>query len=140
MEFKHIECGQIYTATLNNFRQGTRCPYCKRESTGELHTELALKHLKLKYEKQKTFPKLKGIRSLRFDFYLPDLNTAIEYDGLQHLAESHKWHGNRTIVNDEIKNKFCEDNNITLIRIPHTKRTIQAIAKFIQDERSTTTS
>ena len=27
----------------------------------------------------------------------------------------------KTIKNDEIKNKYCKDNNIPLIRIPYTK-------------------
>jgi hypothetical protein len=40
--------------------------------------------MKISYEKEKTFSTLKNPKTnkaLRFDFYLPQLNTIIEYDG-----------------------------------------------------------
>lgn len=43
----------------------------------------------------------------RYDFYLPDYNLIIEYDGK-------KWHKDKT--RDDIKNKYCLDNNINIVR------------------------
>jgi len=58
---------------------------------------------------------------LPFDFYLPDYNTCIEFDGEQHfnkfrfeLDESRLI---KTKKRDIIKNNFCEKNNINLLRI-----------------------
>jgi len=59
-------------------------------------------------------------RLLEFDFYIPELNTIIEYDGDQHFRESSKYKGKKfeaTQRNDKIKNKYCLENGIKLIRI-----------------------
>jgi hypothetical protein len=61
----------------------------------------------------------KVCRRLRFDFYLPEQNTLIEYDGEQHFVQRGKF-GNKFDAlkqNDIIKNNYCKDNNIKLIRI-----------------------
>ena len=65
----------------------------------------------------------------KFDFYLPDKNILIEYDGIQHFEEntffifstnnSHEALS-YTHNHDEYKNKWCIENNIILIRIPYT--------------------
>ena len=71
-----------------------------------------------------TFDDCKNKNKLRFDFYLPDLNTIIEYDGEHHFKEN-KYFGEGNLeyitVNDEIKNQYCIDNKIKLIRIPYWK-------------------
>ena len=59
-----------------------------------------------------------------FDIYLPKLNTIIEYDGKQHF-EPIKGRGGeekfkKIQIYDEIKNKYCKDNGIKMIRIPYT--------------------
>ena len=70
-------------------------------------------------------------RLLPFDFYLPNKRICIEADGRQHFEPV--VFGNMTYsdalenfeivkMHDEIKNKFCEEHNITLIRIPYWER------------------
>lgn len=58
---------------------------------------------------------------LRFDFYLPDYNCCIEYDGQQHYYEGHF---NDSLIDrqikDKIKNEYCNKHNIKLIRIKYT--------------------
>lgn len=104
------------------------CPKCKL-SKGEIRIMKWLQNHQIKYETQKKFEKCKFKRKLPFDFYLPEYNMCIEYDGKQHfepigfgskkskniLIEKY----NERIFRDEIKNKFCEKNNITLLRIPY---------------------
>ena len=57
-----------------------------------------------------------------FDFYLPDYNVCIEYNGLQHYTKrfgmSDEDFKDRQ-KKDLIKEQYCEDNNITLINIPY---------------------
>ena len=61
----------------------------------------------------------KSCRKLRFDFYLPKQNTLIEYDGEQHFIQRGRFGSGFEALkrNDKIKNEYCRDNNIKLIRI-----------------------
>ena len=63
-----------------------------------------------------------GLQSL--DFYLPDYNTCIEYDGIQHFHLVEHFGGQeefeRRKINDNIKTNYCIDKNINLIRLPYT--------------------
>ena len=68
------------------------------------------------------------LNTLPFDFYLPDLNKCIEYDGQHHYypvtfngvsEERAKENHLITIKHDEIKNQYCKNNNIELLRIPY---------------------
>jgi very-short-patch-repair endonuclease len=83
----------------------------------------------LPFECEKRFPKCKHIRQLPFDFYIPIYNLCIEYDGEQHVKAVKMWGGDKALQltqkRDEIKNKFCQDNNINLLRIPHTTKSRQ---------------
>ena len=60
---------------------------------------------------------------MRLDFYIEDINLAIEYDGQQHYKPIEKFGGQeefeKTIYRDKLKDKYCNDNNIQLIRIPY---------------------
>lgn len=61
---------------------------------------------------------------MRFDFYLPDYNCCIECNGEQHYIPIDYFGGEDTFKrqqeNDDIKQKFCSENNIKLIVIPYT--------------------
>jgi len=96
------------------------CPKCK-SSHGEMKIIQVLNTLKIKYETQKVFDDCKGLSGLplRFDFYLNDINCLIEYDGKQHSDKNSKYWSESVIVNDTIKNKYCYDNHIRLIRIDY---------------------
>lgn len=61
----------------------------------------------------------------RFDFYLKQYNTIIEYDGIQHFQMGTGQFDNPdkfklTQERDKNKNQWCKDNHINLIRIPYT--------------------
>lgn len=66
---------------------------------------------------------------LKFDFFIPSLNCAIEYDGEQHFISTSFGDSNingderldTTQKYDKIKNNYCINNNITLIRIPYLR-------------------
>ena len=75
--------------------------------------------------RQKTFEGCKGkFRKLLFDFYLPEYNMLIEYDGRQHFEAFDFFGGNKGLqrvkLYDKIKNEYAEKNNIKLIRIKYT--------------------
>lgn len=58
---------------------------------------------------------------LFFDFYLPDYNICIEYDGEQHYKKTRWSHDDfeERKYRDSIKNQYCLNNDIPLIRIPY---------------------
>ena len=73
-----------------------------------------------------------GERRFRFDFYLPQYNLAIEYDGEGHYMPIKYWaeetdeEAEAMLLGvqerDKIKNKYCEDNKINLLRIPYWEK------------------
>lgn len=99
---------------------------CDFSSKGEKIIEYILNKNNISYEKEKIFPtcKLSQKGIARFDFYV-DNKYLIEFDGEQHfiLRES-GWNDpeklKRTQERDVLKNQWCRDNNIPLIRIPYT--------------------
>lgn len=58
---------------------------------------------------------------LPFDFYIPSIRTCIEFDGRQHFEPIEHFGGleayNNLKINDSIKNDYCEENYINLLRI-----------------------
>ncbi len=111
-----------WKATPNDILDGSGCPFCN-SSKGEIKIESFLKSNNLYYEKNKTFPGCKYKSLLRFDFYLPNHNICIEYDGIQHFKSIYNFGGEKTFkenqLRDKIKNDFCKKTNIKLVRISY---------------------
>jgi hypothetical protein len=110
-----------------NHLSGQGCPYCQ-ESKGENLLVKLLNNNDIKFVRQKVFDdcksgKEKYCRKLPFDFYLPENNSILEYDGRQHFEPV--WGEDnlrRTKQLDKIKNQYCKKNGIKLIRIPYTMK------------------
>ena len=131
-ECKCNKCGNEWKATYANLvkQNATGCPRCK-SSSGEKGLIKIFDKYKLDYIPQKTFDGCKNIFPLRFDFYLPDYNCCIEFDGEQHYKpkniggisnEQAEIEFKATKHNDEIKNNYCLNNNMHLIRIPYWEK------------------
>lgn len=105
--------------------------YCKHpllsKSQIETHCQFILDKYHLNYETQKTFDGCVAKIKLRYDFYLKLNNKeyCIETDGLQHDIPVEKFGGIKEFEkrkkHDEIKNNYCKDNNIELIRIKQSE-------------------
>jgi very-short-patch-repair endonuclease len=124
----------IFTQTpKDHINQSHGCPSCN-SSKGEKIISNVLKELNINFNQQHKFKKCFNKRKLPFDFYLPDYDICIEYDGEQHFMPVEKFGGinsfNKIKKNDIIKNEFCKKNNITLIRINYKQ--IKNIKKIIQ--------
>ena len=111
-----------FLITPNHHLRGQGCPNCKR-SLGEIKILKYLKQKSINFEQQKYFIDLKSNREryLFFDFYLPEFNTCIEYDGLQHFKPVKRFGGDLAYIkvklNDKLKDEYCSDKKIKLIRI-----------------------
>lgn len=119
-------CNHMWEATFSNLTKKnnpTGCPFCNM-SSGERQILLFLESNNINYEIQKTFDGCKNKRLLPFDFYLPDYNICIEYDGQFHYEERFEVERENeslelTKLRDSIKTNYCLDNNIKLIRISY---------------------
>jgi len=107
---------------------GSGCPKCNY-SKGESKIEEILNENKIKFIPQYKFNDCIHKEKLRFDFYLTELNTVIEFDGEQHFEVKEHWGGEKEFNNikmrDYIKNKYCINNNIKIIRIPYWEKNIR---------------
>lgn len=121
---KHIECGKEYRVTPKDFLRGNRCPFCK-QSKGEKAIQSILDAKGIRYDIQKSFDDFRSnYQKLPFDFFLPDHNLLIEYDGIQHFKEVQYFGGAKKLADqkrrDDLKNKYAERKGIKLLRIPYT--------------------
>lgn len=102
--------------------QGMGCSNCN-ESKGEKAIAKFLDKNNISYYRQHKFNDCKNVFELPFDFYIPSIRTAIEFDGKQHFQPMEFFGGleayNKLIANDNIKNEYCEDNYIDLVRIKY---------------------
>lgn len=118
-----LKHGEFWQKANNHIYQKSGCPKC-RESKSETKIRVFLKRNKIDYEKEKVFEDCKSNgRNLFFDFYLPQFNMCVEYDGKQHYEPFYLWGENAfniTKRTDKIKNLYCKDKGIKLIRIPYT--------------------
>ena len=76
----------------------------------------------IRYEREKTFPKLKGGK-LRFDVWVPKYNALFEIQGEQHYKFTPYFHKTQSDfsaakLRDKQKIQFCLANNINLYIIP----------------------
>ena len=115
----------IFKQKANNHLCGDGCPVCNT-SKGEKYISSFFNKYNIKYISQKTFDNCKYKMSLPFDFYLPDHNMCIEYDGEQHFYPINHFGGEQGLLirqrNDKIKTDYCQNNNIKLIRIKHDEK------------------
>lgn len=120
-------CGHLWSPIARSLKNGQGCPHCTM-SKGEIRVKRFLESHKITYETQKTFDDCMYEQKLKFDFYLTDWNILIEYDGEQHFKpvdfanKGIEWATNlynKNLKKDAIKNKYCKDNDIALIRIPY---------------------
>lgn len=125
-----IKCGccgkNTFTTSYSNYitHDINRCRYCSNtESAGERAVRLYLESLQIDYVQQKKFEDCADKRQLPFDFYLIDQNILIEYDGEQHYwAVFGEKSFQNTLKHDEIKNNYCKENDIPLLRIPYWEK------------------
>lgn len=127
IKMRHNICLNEYPVTPINFLKGRRCPFCA-ESKGEQEIRHWLNNNLFYFIPQYKINDCKNIEPLPFDFAIfkdkekTILNLLIEYDGEFHykpiLGKAHLAYQK---YNDEIKNKYCQINNINLLRIPYWK-------------------
>lgn len=114
------DCGNECDIDLGNLRSG------KSQSCGCTHSKNEEKIIKILTENNIPFiyqKRFDNFSAKEFDFYVNN-QYIIEFDGQQHFFCTGKgWdtqeHFDRVRKNDLLKNNYCFNNNIPLIRIPY---------------------
>lgn len=119
---KCLECNYEWQTKANDLLRGHGCPECNK-SRGEIYISQYLQSHNIDFIPQYRFEDCKNIKPLPFDFYLPKHNICIEYDGRQHFEPIDIFGGEDEFIatqcRDNIKNQYCRQKHITLIRIPY---------------------
>ena len=117
--------GIFEQSACNHSSMGNGCPICKI-SNGEIIIRDILIKNDILIKEQKYFKDCIYKKYLFFDFYLPEYNICIEYDGEQHFKSVEYFGGEKTFeenkIRDNIKNEYCKNNNIHLIRISYKEK------------------
>ena len=117
------------TSPSHRVKDNSGCPKCAlKMSKGETIIYNYLKQNNIEFKKEATFKDCRDKNPLPFDFYLPKQNICIEYDGIQHYRPINFGNGLHTDIDsqfiitqkhDKIKNEYCRQNNIILIKISY---------------------
>lgn len=111
----------------NDLLNNHGCPICN-ESSGERIIRKYLEENKIEFVTQKIFHNLfykDSSHPLKFDFYLPQYNLCIEYQGEQHYKPIDAFGGLESFIKgqerDNMKREFCKKNNINLLEIKYNQ-------------------
>jgi len=119
--WKCTKCYYIWKVSINNRTSGgTGCPHCNSSRGEKIIKKWLDGHIK--YEEQKRFKDCKNKRPLPFDFYISELQLAIEYQGEQHYKQLKVIRREKLEdiqYRDSIKKQYCKDKNINLLIIPY---------------------
>ena len=145
------ECGEIYEQNLYHIIDKVKnnidivCPKCMHRrnyekmstatiSSGEKEVMEYLISKNIKFKREYIFDDCFYNDVLRFDFYLPNYNLCIEYDGIQHFKPVDIFGGEEgfkvQLIKDKIKDDYCKNNNINILRIPYYENTTEILDNY----------
>ena len=122
------ECGNYHIVSTSDLKSGKVKSCGCLISQGEERISKILLGNNIPFQRQYIFKDLKADRPLRFDFAVfkeNGLSYLIEYDGIQHFSEKAQFQKDinsfqKIQSRDSLKNEYCKNNKIPLIRIPYT--------------------
>ena len=121
--------------TPSNHLQGHGCPNCKMSYLEE-QVKNVLDEYNIKYKYQANKKQLKWLDTQTLDFYLCDLNIAIEVQGQQHFIPIKYWGGEKMLDRikelDKTKKILCRKNKVKLYYILYNKNIIEQTKKILE--------
>lgn len=118
------ECGEEFERRLDNLNRFDKviCNDCNNSQLEEI-TKRILQKYNIEYISQKEYKGLLGLGggNLSYDFYLPQYNTLIECQGIQHKKWIEGWITKegfeRQLEHDRRKKQYAIDHNINFLEI-----------------------
>lgn len=131
-------CHNVFITSLFKYQRGMGhlCPDCfQKESYGENNIRVWLAKHNVKFYREHVFNECIDIHKLLFDFYLPEYNMCIEYQGRQHYEPVEYFGGEAQFQlqqkHDQIKRNYCKDHNIRLLEIPYWEDIEESLSKIL---------
>lgn len=131
-----------FNQEANSHLHGIGCPKC-RQSHGEAIIRNIMEEYYVKYQNQYRINISKTINSSGYsyiDFYLPDFNIFIEYNGIQHYVPVEHFGGElrfkKQTQRDQYIKDYCKINNIKLLEIPYKLKDYNDILYFLKENAS----
>ncbi|MGL5713319.1 MAG: hypothetical protein ACRCX7_07110 [Cetobacterium sp.] len=127
--------GHEWETTTKAISLGHGCPACNI-SKGEQYVRGTLSGFGVYFKEQYSYQDCKYKNVLRFDFYIPNINTLIEVQGTQHYIDT-GWFGDSfedNLKRDQIKRDYCKENNITLIELNYNNSNINKLKSEFEEK------
>lgn len=134
-DFLCNKCNHIFSALPRDIIRGNwGCPRCS-QSTGEKYIENYLLEHGIGYEYPKMFEDLVDTKKLHYDFYLPDSNVLIEYQGLQHYEPRDYFGGlkayKKQLYHDKLKRRYAVNNGYRLLEVAYKENTQEKVNSYL---------
>ena len=120
-KFQCKKDGNVYEMIWNNYQQGQRCPVCCYNSQSSKAEQEIQEYVASIYtgtivnNDRNTIINENTGYYLEMDIYVPDINKAIEYNGVY-------WHSKlKALKYDKIKQQKCREKGIDLLVIDEQK-------------------
>jgi hypothetical protein len=121
------KCNSEFEQYKGHLMRGVGCQKCSKEEKESKSEKLITKILlenHVVFNKEHCFEDCVYKKKLRFDFYIPELNMCIEYQGQQHYKPIKIFGGQDAFTlqlkKDNIKREYCKNNNIQLLEIMYS--------------------
>lgn len=128
-----------FEQTPDHHLRGVGCPSCA-SSNGEKLVKGILDEYNINYIQQYEISIDTNINpsgKAYIDFYLPDYNILIEYNGEQHYIQREYFGGelgfNKQVNRDNFIKSYAANNGIQLVEIHYKNRTKQDILKYLEE-------
>lgn len=136
------ECGNdnFITTSQHLVSGNTKSCGCLK-SLGESKIAILLTQNNINFIQQKKFDDAiytDTKSQMRYDFYLPEINRLIEFDGEQHFNANGGWNNQKNLLlvqkRDKVKNEYALSHNIPLVRIPYWERDNITLEMILGDQ------
>lgn len=128
----NIKCPKhgIFRQKIDRHLAGDGCPICSNSKHANV-LAARMNENNISFEREKNFPWLRRFRrgnGMRLDFYLPDYNVGIEYQGAMHFGihKSNKYTMTKEdyedlFERDRVKYKLCKEHGIRILYFCYNK-------------------
>lgn len=120
LEIICLKHGSFMQTPVSHY-SGNGCRICNK-SKSEKKIKYWLNYYNVEFIEQKWFEDCRNIKVLPFDFYLPEYNLLLEYQGEQHFKEI-KFFSNKNLASrqklDKIKKDYAINNKYNFLEITY---------------------
>ncbi len=136
--FKCDICDNIWETDVYDVLRGSDCPLCKY-SKNEKKVKILLEKYNIYFEYHKMLRF--NDRKYYVDFYIPDKNIIIEYNGIQHYKPTTfggitNKEANLTFIKQQKRDnelrQYCKENNIILLEIKYNENINKCINTLVK--------